>query len=175
MVLMFAGGRSCVSDEILRLTSSGLKVKIIMIKNVEHSPLTSGHLQIGYLLAPEQAQIHVNGGYWNPPPPGNKRPLPKNTAEKMTDKMKEYETAPLSLYNTIKFATRSSQSEPRCTLRPRCTSPVIHLTCRCTLRSTPTGVLQVYRRYEEIIGRCRCTYGVQKCKVYQRYMRLVHP
>ena len=29
------------------------------------------------------------------------------------------------------------QSEPRCTPRPRCTTPVIHLICRCTLRSTP--------------------------------------
>ena len=40
-----------------------------------------------------------------------------------------------------------TQSEPRCTPGPRCTTPVIHLLCRCTLRSTPVVQFsQVYYR-----------------------------
>ncbi len=52
-----------------------------------------------------------------------------------------------------------AQSEPRCTPRPRRTTPVIHLLCRCTIRSTP--LVQSSQVYSYLhVSPMRCTIGV---------------
>ena len=54
-----------------------------------------------------------------------------------------------------------TQSEPRCTPRPWCTTPLIHLLCRCTLRSTPVVQFsQVYVLLFAHVSLMRWTMGV---------------
>ena len=61
-----------------------------------------------------------------------------------------------------------AQSEPRCTPRPRCTTPIIHLRCRCTLRSTPVVQLVLLFAHVSLM---RCTMGVL-LSLLQVYLRV---